>query len=173
MKAVGLVLGAGGVVGGAFHAGTLKALAETTGWDPRTAELVIGTSAGSLTAAALRAGMSADDQYARVTGGSLSSQGRQLTARLRGERGDGTVPLRPRLPRWPVPASPRMAVTALLRPWDPRPGAALAGLLPAGSLPTEGIGDRVRDLYEGIRWPDQPLWITALRLRDGARVVFG
>ena len=34
-RRVGLVLGAGGVAGGAFHAGVLAALAEATGWDPR------------------------------------------------------------------------------------------------------------------------------------------
>src|SRR4029453_17418931 len=44
---VGLVLGAGGVVGHAFHAGVLRALAEVTGWDPRRAEVVVGTSAGA------------------------------------------------------------------------------------------------------------------------------
>jgi hypothetical protein len=31
---IGLVLGAGGVTGGAFHAGVLAALADGTGWDP-------------------------------------------------------------------------------------------------------------------------------------------
>jgi NTE family protein len=49
----------------------------------------------------------------------------------------------------------------------------LAGLLPAGTLPTAPIGDRVRALYEHRRWPERPLWICALRLRDGHRVVFG
>jgi NTE family protein len=44
---VGLVLGAGGVVGGAFHSAVLAALQETTGWDPRTADVIVGTSAGS------------------------------------------------------------------------------------------------------------------------------
>jgi len=45
---VGLVLGAGGIAGGAFHAGVLAALEEATGWDPRRAALVVGTSAGSI-----------------------------------------------------------------------------------------------------------------------------
>jgi NTE family protein len=46
---VTLVLGAGGPVGSAFHAGVLRALAESCGWDPRRAELIIGTSAGART----------------------------------------------------------------------------------------------------------------------------
>src|SRR4051794_41966707 len=45
---VGLVLGAGGVLGGAWLAGGLAALAEATGWDPATADVIVGTSAGSM-----------------------------------------------------------------------------------------------------------------------------
>ena len=42
---VGLVLGAGGVVGGAWLTGGLHALATETGWDPAEADYVVGTSA--------------------------------------------------------------------------------------------------------------------------------
>jgi NTE family protein len=61
---VGLVLGAGGVAGGAFHAGVLAAVEEATGWDPRRAAVVVGTSAGSITGTSLRAGLSAADLLA-------------------------------------------------------------------------------------------------------------
>src|SRR5256885_1671116 len=44
---VGLVLGAGGVTGGAWLTGALYALVEETGWDPGSADVVVGTSAGS------------------------------------------------------------------------------------------------------------------------------
>src|ERR687893_791060 len=47
-KKVGLVLGAGGVMGGAWHTGALHALATETGWDPGSADYIVGTSAGSL-----------------------------------------------------------------------------------------------------------------------------
>jgi NTE family protein len=83
------------------------------------------------------------------------------------------LPTRPPFPRGlPLPASPQLAATALLPPWSARPLAALAGLLPAGSVPTAAIGDRIRELF-GEGWPSDPLWICALRLRDGQRVVFG
>jgi NTE family protein len=83
------------------------------------------------------------------------------------------LPTRPPFPRGvPLPASPQLAATALLPPWSARPLAALAGLLPAGSVPTAPIGDRIRQMMNG-EWPDRALWICALRLRDGARVVFG
>src|SRR4051812_8558232 len=69
---VALVLGAGGVTGGAFHAGVLSALVDATSWDPRDAELIVGTSAGSATGGALRAGLSARDMAARARGEALS-----------------------------------------------------------------------------------------------------
>jgi predicted acylesterase/phospholipase RssA len=52
---IALVLGAGGVAGGAFHAGALAALHDALGWDARSADLVVGTSAGSLAETAMEA----------------------------------------------------------------------------------------------------------------------
>src|SRR5687768_2309801 len=54
---VGLVLGAGGVLGGAWLTGALDAIAEESGWDPGSAEYVVGTSAGSMIGALLAAGV--------------------------------------------------------------------------------------------------------------------
>jgi len=45
---VGLVLGAGGVLGGAWLVGALEAIAAETGWDPGSADRLVGTSAGSM-----------------------------------------------------------------------------------------------------------------------------
>ncbi len=50
---LGLVLGGGGVVGEAYHRGVLRALHDV-GLDPRAADVVVGTSAGSVVAASLR-----------------------------------------------------------------------------------------------------------------------
>ncbi|MBI5089682.1 MAG: patatin-like phospholipase family protein [Actinobacteria bacterium] len=55
------MLGGGGYPAMAFHAGTLLALEVDFGWDPRDASVVVGTSAGSLVGALLRAGLSTDD----------------------------------------------------------------------------------------------------------------
>src|SRR5205823_2761665 len=52
---IGLVLCAGGVLGGAWLAGALAALSRETGWDPGDADYIVGTSAGSLFAALLAA----------------------------------------------------------------------------------------------------------------------
>ena len=54
---MGLVLGAGGVMGGAWLTGGLHALATETGWDPASADRIVGTSAGSMTGALLAAGV--------------------------------------------------------------------------------------------------------------------
>ena len=65
---VGLVLGAGGAAGAAYHAGALLALQVDTGWDPRTADVIVGTSIGSIVASLLRAGLSTDDLAAWGSG---------------------------------------------------------------------------------------------------------
>src|SRR5918999_1184955 len=54
---VGLVLGAGGVMGGAWLTGGLEALATETGWDPASADHVVGPSAGAMMGALLTSGI--------------------------------------------------------------------------------------------------------------------
>ncbi len=54
---VGLVLGAGGVLGGAWLTGGLHAVARETGWDPGSADRIVGTSAGSMIGALVAAGI--------------------------------------------------------------------------------------------------------------------
>jgi len=56
---VTLVLGAGGPVGKAFHAGVLRAIAERCGWEARDADVIVGTSAGAHIGALLRMGWEA------------------------------------------------------------------------------------------------------------------
>jgi NTE family protein len=41
---IGLVLGAGGSAGVAYHGAILGALEAATQWDPRTADIIVGTS---------------------------------------------------------------------------------------------------------------------------------
>jgi NTE family protein len=72
----------------------------------------------------------------------------------------------------PFPEAPMLLARDLVAPWRFRPGKALAALAPEGRVPTTGMGDRMRRLHKE-RWPAAPLWICALRLSDGARVVFG
>lgn len=167
MVSVALVLGAGGIVGGAYHSGVLAALHETTGWDARSADLIVGTSAGSGFGANLRAGFSPADAYRRAIGERLSTEGERLTSGMP----IISLPAMPPRPQGiPRPANP--ALLARVMTGRARPTAALAGILPAGKVPTDALRDRVRHLHPD-RWPDRPLWICAVRLSDGRRVVFG
>src|SRR4051812_50153306 len=54
---VGLVLGAGGVLGGAWLVGGLSAVARETDWDPASADHIVGTSAGSMIGALVAGGV--------------------------------------------------------------------------------------------------------------------
>lgn len=166
---IALVLGAGGAAGAAFHSGALAAIEQATGWDPRRADLVVGTSAGSGIAAWLRAGMSAGDLHARSAGRAPSPEGAALTAGLPPA---GRFPPDPVGGGLPVPAAPWLVAASLLPLRRPRPVVALAGVLPRGRRPTAVLGDRLRAVHPD-RWPSTPTWICALRLRDGHRVVFG
>lgn len=166
---IGLVLGAGGLVGHAWHAGVLAGLAEGVGWDPRTADVVVGTSAGSVVGSILRAGLSADDVFARATGGEVSAEGARLVTRAFGGTGPVTPPAFTRPSRF-SPAAPRTVLRAL-NPLNPRLGL-LTGALPRGTTDTSMISDGIGRLHAD-GWPSQPLWVCAVRLRDGRRVVFG
>jgi NTE family protein len=167
---VGLVLGAGGVAGGAFHAGVLAALSEGAGWDPRTASIIVGTSAGSISGTSLRAGLPAADLLARAQDRPMSAEGQRVVRRI----GPVTAPppLRPaRQPR----AAADMAATlarAARRPWLARPTALAAALLPEGTVSTTMISDGIGALLPSA-WPTDPLWICAVQQSNGRRVVFG
>jgi NTE family protein len=163
---IGLVLGAGGVTGEAFHLGALKALAELTGWDARSADVIVGTSVGSLVAAYLRGGFGIRDQIACWDDSELTEQGAHLAA-LMGPPGH----LPPR-PAWRRPWRP--AATGLLtRPWGRRIGVLGGALLPAGQADGGPVIVRLPGLYPGMQWPERPLRVVAVRMSDGARVVFG
>ena len=154
MARIGLVLGAGGIVGGAFHDGVLRALTDATGWDPRDAEVIVGTSAGSHVGAMLR---------------SSPRAGRRSASRAR----RAGAPLADAGPRSRyAPAAPALLLRALTRPGSVRAGAVISGLLPAGRTSFAGLGDEVDRVHPG-GWPERPLWLPAVRLRDGRRVVFG
>lgn len=168
MARVGLVLGAGGSVGLAYHGGVLAALEDVTGWDPRSAEVMVGTSAGSLSSALLRIGLPAGDLRAVSEGRPLTEEGAALADLGRPHRPRHRVShfLRPR----PL-AAPMAVGRAWLRGTPPSPMALAAALLPAGPVPTMAISSGL-DRVSGDSWPEG-LWICAVRLGDGRRVVFG
>src|SRR3954447_7622422 len=69
---VGLVLGAGGVQGGAWLTGALDAIATETGWDPMEADRIVGTSAGAMIGAIVSAGVPVWFMVAHSAGETMS-----------------------------------------------------------------------------------------------------
>jgi len=166
---VGLVLGAGGVAGHAFHAGVLTALHEATGWDPRDAEIVVGTSAGSVLGAGLRAGIPPADILARSLDEPASPDTEELLDAVP-ER-DDHYPIVDGA-GLPLPEAPGLAARLVLTPRHLRLGLVTAALLPEGRRDPSSIGADLDHILTH-RSIDRPFWVTAVRLADGARVVFG
>ncbi|MET0325537.1 MAG: patatin-like phospholipase family protein [Ilumatobacteraceae bacterium] len=166
---IAVVLGAGGTVGHAFHAGVLAALHHELGWDAGRADLIVGTSAGSIVAALLRAGLPAADLAHRARREPLSPAGAAViaTAQL-------SLPERPppRQPGRGQISSPARLARAVRAPWQVRAGSLAAAVLPVGKVPTAQIAAPLDALY-GDSWPAQPMWIVAVELDSGRRVVFG
>jgi NTE family protein len=166
---IGLVLGAGGSLGVAYHGAVLGTIAEMTGWDPRTAEVVLGTSAGSITGSLLRAGLPAQDLMGISESLPLSVQGSELAAIGR--------PHRPRpqarhlLQVRPI-ADLLGVVHAVSHPLTHSLGALVAAVMPSGGIPTVAISVGIDAMYAGS-WPLEALWLCSVELRHGRRVVFG
>jgi NTE family protein len=171
---VGLVLGAGGVMGGAWLTGGLHALATETGWDPATADHLVGTSAGSMMSALLAGGVPPWFMVAHSAGetfeGLTDARGRPAGD---ADRAAGAVfKLHRGLP--PIgPGSWRLIANTMSRPRRYPPPALFAGWLPRGFISTDPLEDIVRRVVpEG--WADHPnLWIVACDYATGRRVVFG
>lgn len=173
MSAVGLVLGAGGVVGQAYHAGVLAALEHDCGWDPRNADVVVGTSAGSITGTLLRVGVPASELAAWIVQAPLEAEGMVLRS-LMGTEIPVFEPFRllPLLRRLPDPPGWEMLQRAVIRPWTFRPMAAALALMAPGRLDIAEQLAMLREV-EGRSWPERDLWICTVRRRDGKRVIFG
>jgi NTE family protein len=156
---IGLALGAGGVVGASWIVGALEALEEQTGFRGVDAEVVLGTSSGSLIGALVAAKVPTAAMAAYATG--EADHGLAELAEH-----DGTALRLARLP-FPIgPGSLRMVLSAR------NPTAAFTGLLPRGVVRT----DAIRELVEraiGTRWPREGgLRIVACDYSSGRRVEF-
>src|ERR671913_715135 len=127
----GLVLGAGGVLGAAWMVGALCALEDAVGLDVRSCEQIVGTSAGSVVAAMIGAGVTPsqlrDHQLGRMVDGPLAGFPWDYD-RATG----GALPPRPRL-AFGSTALVRTNVRRLRRP-PPTPGASGVGALGPGLL---------------------------------------
>lgn len=164
----GLVLGGGGLVGLAYHAGVLWALEKEAGFTPDAADLVVGTSAGSVIGAYVRTGWTPHDFWEAVHN--------------RHPRQDaiGGPDHKSFLPAYASPfdlvrrglGSAYVAGRSVLRlPTPPLP-SLLQRAFPGGMFTIGEIRDRLEaELPEA--WPASPLWLCTVNLANGRRVVLG
>ena len=156
---IGLALGAGGVIGASWIVGAIEGLEAQTGFRAADADVVLGTSSGSLIGALVAAQVPTAAMAAHA-GGAHSPELAELAEH------DGTAL---RLARVPLPLGPgslRMVLSAR------NPAVAFAGLLPRGVVRT----DAIRELIEraiGTSWPERGgLRVVACDYATGRRVVF-
>jgi NTE family protein len=171
---VGLVLGAGGVMGGAWLTGGLDALARETGWDPGSADYVVGTSAGAMIGSLCVAGVPPWFMVAHSRGetfeGVVDVDGRPAATADRA--GGAAFKLHRGLP--PIgPGSLELGIRTLLKPHRHTPAAVLAGWLPRGPVSTEPLKETIRRVVPS-GWAEHPnLWVVACDYATGRRVAFG
>jgi len=182
----GLVLGAGGVLGGAWMAGALAALQRRLPYPVGAVDLIVGTSAGSALAAALRCGVSVEDIVEHQRGTVLA-----LLPDLSEIDRDAGGPLPP-LPRMRV-GSPRLLLSTALAPHRVYPWVAASALVPQGRARHTSLEGLVRGLLAqaeaharpatartatartaGEGWaPAGETWVMAVDYDSGRRVAFG
>ena len=171
---VGLVLGAGGVVGASWLIGALEALEAETGWKGVEAERIVGTSAGSVIGALTAAGVEPELMGAYASGASLDEYA-EAEARV-GDLEERYTGSEYRLTRALPPLGPgswRLIAGTLRHPRQHNPAAMLAGWLPRGFVSTDPI-QRLVESYIDDAWPAHPeLLGRGRRLRHGKRTAFG
>ena len=171
---IGLVLGAGGVLGAAWTTGALACLQDRLPDGVANVDLIVGTSAGSVLAAALRCRASLDEivawQYGDATG--ILTGSAVLAAQ------EGPLPPLPH----PRPGSLPLARAALLRPLQVPPWVGASGWLPHGRgrhIALRSLVDALHWRHQqhasrtGAHWVDGRTWIVAMDYDTGRRVLFG
>jgi NTE family protein len=156
---VGLVLGGGGITGAAYEMAALMTLELATGWDPNSADVVVGTSSGSFVAALVRHDALGLDSLV------LPEDDREdVTERIRSHvyaKGPSLG-----MARWVrhgiVPGVRRPGLTMFFGSPAPYHAGGLAHWV------TTHVGAEA-----ALSWPDRPTAIVAHHLRQGARVAFG
>jgi len=164
MTKIGLVLGGGGIAGFAYITATLTVLQQITGWDPRHADVIVGTSAGANVGGFLRGNTSIDKTLDEILALPTAPTSPDRLRVLEEREADRNVRL--------LPTSLSMAAREVVRGLNMSPSKVVSGLLPNGNIRTDMLGDRMIAMH-GTAWPDDDLFISSVRVQDGQRVVFG
>jgi NTE family protein len=162
------VLGGGGVLGAAWMIGALSAISDTLDWDPREAEVIVGTSAGSVLAAMLGSGLTVtqlvNHQRGIIAPGDPAIDFNPDTA------SGGSLPPRPQLRL----GSTSLMARSMLHPRKVPLLAALSALAPRGRGSLAPVGELVRAVNPEGTWPKRPAtWMVAMDYDTGKRIPFG
>ena len=165
-RTIGLVLGAGGVLGAAWMTGALVRLQERLPGPVAEVDLMVGTSAGSVLAAALRC----HAPLAEITAWQRGNATGQLSESAVLAAQEGPLPPLPYL--WPgsLPLA-RAALTLQVPPW-----VGASGWLPYGRGQHTALRSLVGALHlrhHQHHWADGRTWIAAMDYDTGRRVLFG
>jgi NTE family protein len=155
----------------AYHAGVLWALEQVGGVCPDDAELVVGTSAGSVIGAYMRSGATPRELWdvANAPEG-WSSEGLSDL----GKRAEVWAPMF----RGPIELGRRtlgssyVMLRSILRAPSPRLPGVLQHVFPAGMFSMEEGRRRLREELPNA-WPERSLWLCAIDINTGRRVVLG
>lgn len=167
----GLVLGGGGLVGLAYHAGVLRALEVEAGFGPDDASIIVGTSAGAVIGAYLRSGMTTEDMWLLALGTHPDR------AAIGIADADGRSDLMVPNFRSPVDIARRglgsaFVLARAVSPFPLRVPALLRHIFPGGMFnPEEGRRRFAEDLP--VEWPERDLWLTTVDIVSGRRIVLG
>jgi NTE family protein len=161
-----LVLGGGGILGEAWMTAVLVGLLDATDFDARECDGFVGTSAGSIVAAVLAAGIEPSSRLGKLPEQPAVEDGQP--ARSRG--------VAPRAVRMALQAGRGAAAPfAAVGLRTTAPGGALfrrtlLGVAPTGRRSLRGLGEHLE--RDGARW-DGRLQVSAVDLGSGKRVMFG
>ena len=172
-----VVLGGGGVLGAAWMIGALAALEKTYGWDPRDAEVLVGTSAGSVLAGLLGCDVGVETLINHQRG-VPGPNDPQVDFHVE-DANDGPLPPRPKLGI----GSTALLARAVRNPGRMPPLAVLSGLAPRGRGSLAAVTGLVAAAVElaganpgepASSWAPHPAtWIVAMDYQTGRRVAFG
>jgi NTE family protein len=173
---IGLVLGAGGVLGAAWMTGALPWVQDRLPCPINDVDLIMGTSAGGVLAAALRCGVGPQE---------LAAFHRGEASDALGGLGIGHFDAGP----WPPPpqlrvGSPRLMLATLLTPHRVHPWVGASAWLPRGRARHVALHAMVHTLHCNAPWRTAPdgsppdwvrdqTWIVAVDYDSGRRVIFG
>lgn len=157
-----LVLGCGGVAGGAWSIAALHHLEQQLDWDARNAEILVGTSVGAVLAALLGSGVSVDQLLACQQGDNAQCQWDHDSD------SGGALP--------PLPAASLTGASLALKGLrgDVSVLTAVCGLMPRGQFDMAPFRRLIDNATDGADWVKHPAtWIMAVDTATGKRVAFG